>query len=191
MELLARFLGSLAESFEGFLEVEEEEGNPKETSPSKESKRCLSSMSDVIFDLQSQYFQRDDVALENFAKFFKELSEEEREHSEKFIKYQKMRGGRVFLQDIKKPMKDEWGSGLEAMQCALELQKVTNQLLLEMHKMASDATDPHLCDFIDSYFLKESVEVIKKLGDHITSLKKVTAAHDGMGEYLFDKHSLS
>ena len=51
--------------------------------------------------MQSFYFDRDDVALKGFAKFFKESSDEEREHGEKLMKLQNMRGGRIVLQDIK------------------------------------------------------------------------------------------
>jgi ferritin heavy chain len=43
-----------------------------------------------------------------------------------FVKYQNMRGGRVVLQDIIKPIKDEWGSALEAVQAALDLEKRVN-----------------------------------------------------------------
>lgn len=46
------------------------------------------------------YFDRDDVALPGFKKFFKKSSDEEREHAQKFIKYQNMRGGRVVLAPI-------------------------------------------------------------------------------------------
>ena len=51
---------------------------------------------------------------------------EEKEHAEKFMKFQVQHGGRIILSDIKKPLKDEWGSGLEAMQVALELEKTVN-----------------------------------------------------------------
>lgn len=50
---------------------------------------------------QSYYFDRDDVALKNFAKYFLHQSHEEREHAEKLMKLQNQRGGRIFLQDIK------------------------------------------------------------------------------------------
>ena len=50
---------------------------------------------------QSYYFDRDDVALKGFAKFFKQSSDEEREHGEKLMKLQNTRGGRIVLQDIK------------------------------------------------------------------------------------------
>ncbi|XP_013876927.1 ferritin, liver middle subunit [Austrofundulus limnaeus] len=136
------------------------------------------------------YFSRDDVALPGFAHFFKENSDEEREHAEKLMEFQNKRGGRIFLQDIKKPERNEWGSGLEAMQSALQLEKNVNQALLDLHKLASDRTDPHLCDFLESHYLNEQVETIKKLGDYITNLTSMDANTNKMAEYLFDKHSL-
>ncbi|KAM7372631.1 hypothetical protein PAMP_009786 [Pampus punctatissimus] len=136
------------------------------------------------------YFSRDDVALPGFSHFFKENSDEEREHAEKLLSFQNKRGGRIFFQDIKKPERDEWGSGLEAMQCALQLEKNVNQALLDLHKLASEHVDPHLCDFLESHYLNEQVEAIKKLGDHITNLSRMDAQNNKMAEYLFDKHTL-
>ncbi|XP_069805143.1 ferritin, middle subunit-like [Dendropsophus ebraccatus] len=136
------------------------------------------------------YFDRDDVALHHVAEFFKERSHEEREHAEKFMKCQNKRGGRVVLQEIKKPDRDEWGSPLEAMQAALSLEKTVNQALLELHNVAMERKDPHLCDLLECEYLKEHVEHIKKIGDHITNLKRLGVPNNGMGEYLFDKHSM-
>ncbi|KAG2455386.1 FRIM protein, partial [Polypterus senegalus] len=138
----------------------------------------------------AHYFKRDDVALEGFAKFFKELSEEEKEHADKLMEFQNKRGGRIFLQDIRKPDKDEWGSGLDAVQTALLLEKNINQALLDVHKVATDRVDPHLCDFLETHYLKEQVEIIKKLGDHITNLRKTGSSSGGLAEYLFDKLTL-
>uniref|UniRef100_A0A3Q2X0Z7 Ferritin n=1 Tax=Haplochromis burtoni TaxID=8153 RepID=A0A3Q2X0Z7_HAPBU len=89
-----------------------------------------------------------------------------------------------------KPERDEWGSGLEAMQCALQLEKNVNQALLDLHKLASQHNDPHLCDFLESHYLDEQVKSIKKLGDHITNLTRMDAHNNKMAEYLFDKHTL-
>jgi len=133
------------------------------------------------------YFDRDDVALPGFHKYFKKNSEEEREHAEKFMKYQNQRGGRIVLQDIKKPERDEWGSALEAMQAALALEKHVNQALLDLHKLADGHGDAQFCDWIEANFLTEQVEAIKEISDHITNLKRVGS---GMGEYLYDKHSM-
>ncbi|KAG3290492.1 FTH1-containing, partial [Ictidomys tridecemlineatus] len=116
------------------------------------------------------------VALKNFAKYFPHQSHEEREHAEKLMKLQNQRGGRVFLQDIKKPDRDDCDNGLNAMECALHLEKSVNQSLLELHKL--------------THYLNEQVKSIKELGDRVTNLHKMGAPESGMAEYLFDKHTL-
>uniref|UniRef100_A0A2K5RLV5 Ferritin n=1 Tax=Cebus imitator TaxID=2715852 RepID=A0A2K5RLV5_CEBIM len=104
------------------------------------------------------------LELYNFAKYFLHQSHEEREHAEKLMKLQNQRGGRIFLQDIKKPGHDDWESGLNAMECALHLEKNVNRSLLELHKLAADKNDPHLCDFIETHYPNEQVKSIKELG---------------------------
>jgi len=130
------------------------------------------------------YFDRDDIALPGFAKFFNDSSKEERAHAEILMKFQNQRGGRIVLQDIKKPERDEWGTGLEAMQATLALEKSVNQSLLDLHAIADSHKDPQMCDMIESNYLNEQVEAIKQIGDYITRLKRVGP---GVGEFLFDK----
>lgn len=52
------------------------------------------------------------MALPNIAKYFKEQSYEEREHAQKLIDYQIMRGGNLVLSDVKAPEIQNWGSAL-------------------------------------------------------------------------------
>jgi ferritin heavy chain len=137
-----------------------------------------------VYMSMAAYYDRDDVALPGFSHFFKECSHEEREHAEKLSKYQNKRGGRVVLNPIDKPPKDNWGTGLEGLQAALELEKSVNQALLDLHKIANGHTDPQMCDFLEREFLEEQVESIKKLGDYITSSKR---AGPGLGEWHFDR----
>lgn len=136
------------------------------------------------YQSMSFYFSRDDVALNGFAKYFKHASDEEREHAEKLMEFQNKRGGRVVLQDIKKPDRDEWGCGLDAMQVALGLEKSVNQSLLDLHAVGDAHKDAQMTDFLEGEFLQEQVKAIKEIGDHITNLKRVGA---GLGEYMFDK----
>ncbi|XP_072860657.1 ferritin heavy chain A [Pogona vitticeps] len=143
-----------------------------------------------VYLSMSSYFDRDDVALHHVAKFFRSQSHEEREHAEKLLKFQSQRGGRVLLQDIKKPEKDAWGTTLDAMEAALQLEKSVNKAHLDLHRLASDQGDPHLCDFLESHYLDEQVKSIKLLGDYVTNLRRLGAAQGGLGEYLFDKHTL-
>ncbi|XP_055335144.1 soma ferritin-like [Paramacrobiotus metropolitanus] len=133
------------------------------------------------------YFDRDDVALKGFAKFFMKQSHDEREHAEKLMKYQNMRGGRIVLADIKKPERDEWGSGLDAMSAALQLEKNVNTALLEVHSIANKHGDPQMCDFIETEYLEEQVKSIKEISEYVTNLKRVGP---GLGEYQFDHETL-
>jgi ferritin heavy chain len=137
-----------------------------------------------VYQSMSFYFDRDDVALKGFAKFFKESSDEERGHAEKLMKYQNKRGGRVVLQPIQKPDRDEWGCGLEAMEAALALEKTVNQALLDLHKVADGHGDAQMCDFLESEYLEEQVEAIKDISDRITNIKRVGT---GLGEWHYDK----
>ncbi|XP_043540919.1 ferritin, middle subunit-like [Chiloscyllium plagiosum] len=89
---------------------------------------------------------------------------------------------------FQKPERDEWGNGLQAMQVALDLEKNVNQSLLDLHQLATAQTDPHLCDFLETHYLDEEVEIIKRLGDYITNLKRLGAPENGLGEYLFGSH---
>jgi len=137
------------------------------------------------YQSMSFYFDRDDVALPGFSKFFKKMSDEEREHAEELMKYQNKRGGRVVLQDIKKPDRDEWGTGLNAMQVALGLEQSVNQALLDLHAVADSHKDAQMTDFLEGTYLQEQVKSIKELGDFITNLKRVGP---GLGEYQFDQN---
>lgn len=136
-----------------------------------------------VYQSMAFYFDRDDVALKGFSKFFKKSSEEERGHAEKLMKYQNMRGGRIVLQPIQKPECDEWGSCLEALEAALALEKSINQSLLDLHKIADTHGDAEMGDFVEE-FLEEQVESIKDLSDKISNIKRVGT---GIGEWQFDK----
>ena len=97
--------------------------------------------------------------------------------------FQNKRGGRIVLQDIGKPAQDEWGTPLQGIEAALELEKTVNQSILDIHAVASSRNDPQLCDFLETHFLTEQVEAIKELSDWVTKLKGVGP---GLGEHIID-----
>ncbi|KAJ7341321.1 hypothetical protein JRQ81_005277 [Phrynocephalus forsythii] len=76
------------------------------------------------------------------------------------------------------------------MQVSLQLKNNVNQPLLDLHQVASRRNDPHMCDFLETYYLDEEVKLIKKLRDHVTNLKHVRAQDEGFGKYLFDRLTL-
>ncbi|EGW03981.1 Apoptosis regulator BAX [Cricetulus griseus] len=147
------------------------------------------------------YFDRDDVALEGVGHFFRELAEEKGEGAERLLKFQNDHGGRALFQDVQKPSQDEWdewGKTQEAMEVALALEKNLNQALLDLHSLGSGRTDPHLCDFLESHFLDEEVKLIKKMGNHLTDIRRVAGPQPtqtgvpqpSLGEYLFERLTL-
>ncbi|KAJ7961176.1 Ferritin [Quillaja saponaria] len=137
------------------------------------------------------YFDRDNIALKGHAKFYKESSGEEREHAEKLIKYQNTRGGKVILHSILNPLSEfehaEKGDALYAMELALSLEKLTNEKLLSLHSVADSNNDPQLADFIESEFLTEQVEAIKKVAEYVAQLRRVGKGH---GVWHFDQRLL-
>ncbi|KAB1252573.1 Ferritin heavy chain [Camelus dromedarius] len=136
------------------------------------------------------YFDRDDVALKHLARFFLRCSRHLGERAESLMPLQNQRRGRLCFHDIRKPDRDAWESGLRSMQCTLRLEKRVSQSLLDLHQLASDKSDAHLCHFLQSHCLNQQVEFIKELGDHITTLCKMGTLKVGMAEYLFNKLTL-
>ncbi|KAK2165447.1 hypothetical protein LSH36_50g05058 [Paralvinella palmiformis] len=140
-----------------------------------------------VYQSMAWYFDRDDVALPGFHKFFARASAEERIHAEALMAYQNRRGGRIVLQNIKRPDRDEWGSGLEAMKMALSLEKSVNQCLTDLRRLAESKGDVQFTHFLDENYLKGQIGDIKELSDYITTLTNVGS---GLGEYSFDKETL-
>ncbi|XP_059660913.1 ferritin-3, chloroplastic-like [Cornus florida] len=145
-----------------------------------------------VYHAMYAYFDRDNVALKGLAKFFKESSQEERQHAEKFMEYQNKRGGKVKLQSMLMPVSDfdhiEKGDALYAMELVLSLEKLTNEKLLNLHKIADQNNDVQLVDFIESEFLVEQVEAIKKISEYVAQLRRVGKGH---GAWHFDQMLLN
>lgn len=132
----------------------------------------------------ASHFDRDDIALKGAHEFFMKNSDEERGHATKLIQFQNQRGGRVVYQDIKAPEKADWGTLIEAMQTAMDLEKHVNQALLDLHAIAGKHSDAQMCDFIENHYLTEQVEAIKEIAGHITNLRR---NGPGLGEFMYDK----
>ena len=76
------------------------------------------------------------------------------------------------------------------MEAALLLEKNLNQALLDLHGLASARRDPHICDFLENHVLHEEVKLIKKMGEHLTNLRRLAGPQAGLGEYLFERLTL-
>ncbi|XP_028792031.1 ferritin-2, chloroplastic-like [Neltuma alba] len=141
-----------------------------------------------VYHAVHAYFDRDNIALKGLAKFFKDSSVEERQHAEKLMEYQNIRGGRVKLQSLLMPLSEydhiEKGDALNAMELALSLKKLNNGKLLDLHQLANENNDAQLTDFIESEFLADQVESIKKISEYVAQLRRVGKGH---GVWHFDQ----
>lgn len=137
---------------------------------------------------RQKFTDQSEAALNEQIKFFKESSEEEREHAEKFMEYQNKRGGKVKLQSILMPLSEfdhaEKGDALYAMELALSLEKLTNEKLLNLHAVATRNNDVQLADFVENEYLQEQVEAIKKISEYVAQLRRVDKGH---GVWHFDQ----
>ncbi|GMH30021.1 hypothetical protein Nepgr_031864 [Nepenthes gracilis] len=78
----------------------------------------------------------------------------------------------------------EKGDALYAMELALSLEKLVNEKLLKLQSVAEENNDPQMQDFIESEFLAEQVEAIKKISEYVTQLRMVSQGH---GVWHFDQ----
>jgi len=145
-----------------------------------------------IYHALYSYFDRDDVALPGLAKYFKESSEEEREHAEKFMTYQNQRGGRVKLLSIVLPPMEfgnaEKGDALYAMELVLSLEKLVSEKLYNLHRVAEEAHDIHLKHLVEGEWLTEQIESIRKISGFVSELRRI--GKDGHGVVYWDKELL-
>ena len=133
------------------------------------------------------YFDRDNVNLPGFAKFFSQQSLEEREHAEHFMKYNNQRGGRVKLHPIAVPemefdSTDGTSDAIHAMDLHLQIEKFVFRKLNDLHKVAQQANDAQMQDFVEGY-LQHQVDAVKTAADYVAQLKRVRTPH---AVYHFD-----
>jgi ferritin heavy chain len=138
----------------------------------------------------STYFGRDDIALQPLVKYFEKASLEEREHARVLIDYQNMRGGIVNLSLIPDPelftslKTHDFSNVLDAFKIALNLEKMVNQNLLDLHTISDNNKDPQFCDFLEGTYLNEQVEAISELSKIITQLTQIGDNKYGIWDFV-------
>ena len=138
----------------------------------------------LSYHVISTYFNRDDIGLHKLVDYFNKASLEEREHADKLMNYQNMRGGVVRIESIK-PSKIELGLPNDifgAFTKALEMEKEINQHLLDLHKIAEN--DPQFCDYLEGEFLKEQVEAISELSKIISVIERFNGDQHAIWNYI-------
>ena len=101
-------------------------------------------------------------------------------HAQMLMQYQRDREGHIVLQDIKKPERGRWGTGLEACgEAALAVAQQFNGSLLVMRRVAGKNGDRHMVVFINADLLQKQVESVNALTSFVTQLER---AAEGYGD---------
>ena len=141
----------------------------------------------LSYHLLSAHFDRDDVGLNKLRDYFQKASLEEREHADKLMAYQNMRGGRVLFNNIMPKhftLTQVNNDILPAFVFALDLEKSINEHLLNLHKVASSSNDPQFSDYLEGEFLKEQVEAINEISKIISILTRFNGDQHAMWNYV-------
>ena len=135
-------------------------------------------------------YHHHDVALKLVAHFLLLLSLERSKRAKSLMFLPNRHGSHACFLDIRMPETQERESSLQAMQDTLHLEKSVSQSLLDLHHLATESSNAHLCHFLEMCHLDQQLEFIEELGDHLTSVRKMRSLEGGLVEYVFDKLTL-
>ena len=122
----------------------------------------------------SLYFDREDAALDNLSRYFKKMSEEEKEHADMLCRYLNKRGGHVVLTDIPAPSLDISMENdiLDSFTKSLTLEQNIDMSLKHLYSKAEEHQDINFCNFLEQ-FLEEQIVSINELSKQITRLNRL------------------
>ena len=143
----------------------------------------------LSYHMLSTYFDRDDIGLNSLRDYFSKASLEEREHADKLMKYQNMRGGVVCLDNITATpfqLRDSERKHdiLKAFTFAVDLEKTINQHLINLHEVASSENDPQFSDYLEGEFLEEQVTAISELSKIVSVLNRFDGDQHAIWNYV-------
>lgn len=126
------------------------------------------------------YFQS--LSLAGFATWMRGQVQEELFHAMKFYDFVFERGGKVELQDIKKP-DAQWKSPLEAFKHVLEHEQHVTSLINDLADLSMKEKDHATLNFLQ-WFIAEQVEEESTAGEIVDKLKLIK--NDSSGLFLLD-----
>ncbi len=134
-----------------------------------------------LYFSMSAYFQ--DKGLTGFAKWMEAQTVEEIGHAKKIYDYVFDRGGKVELEEIKKPPK-EWNSPLDAFKSALEHERYVSGLINNLVKIAMEENDYMTNNFLQ-WFVAEQVEEEASVSEIVQKLEMI--GDRGNGLFMMDR----
>nr|KAF6378135.1 hypothetical protein mMyoMyo1_005359 [Myotis myotis] len=122
--------------------------------------------------LSMAYNSIDESVQPCFATFFEDQADMKRENGKEFLEYLGKRGNKICLPVFKRPEIENWGTGLRALECALDLEDRLTTLLLDLKTTASANKERDVLEFIGKY-LKEQKRSTKNLQTKLKYCKEI------------------
>ncbi|XP_037381560.1 ferritin, heavy subunit-like [Talpa occidentalis] len=110
-------------------------------------------ISDAYLSMACYY--NEETGLPPFAPFFEDQAEVKREHAKEFLRYLRTREAKICLPVIKRPDIDNWGTGIQAIESALELENKLEKLLEDLKTLASGKKETNLLRFLRKFLDKQ------------------------------------
>ncbi|XP_065056448.1 ferritin, heavy subunit-like isoform X2 [Rhopilema esculentum] len=139
------------------------------------------------------FFAHEDYNLPHLSNYFLESAKEELKHAQSMMEYQVLRGAHVqFSKFSFETPTVSFKSALQALKKALEIETDITKEIIKIWKKASEYNDVHMSDFLETNFVTEQYEALKKYKSLIKTLERMTKdskdqALQKLAEFQFDK----
>ncbi|XP_040477071.1 soma ferritin-like isoform X1 [Ursus maritimus] len=129
------------------------------------------------------YDEESDVPV--YIPFFQDQAEVKRQQAKQFIKYLKERQSKVCLPVTKRPDVESWGTDLQAIVIALELEKALHKHLQDLKSLASKNSETDLLEFLKKFLDKQkrNIKYLEYQHSYQKDLERLTAM-EGSSEQL-------
>ncbi|XP_040340954.1 soma ferritin-like [Herpailurus yagouaroundi] len=87
------------------------------------------------------YYYDEETEAPLYLPFFEDQIEVKKEHAKQFITYLREHRSKICLPVIKRPDIDNWGTGIQAIESALQLENTLNKLLQDLMNLASQNSE--------------------------------------------------
>ncbi|XP_042810275.1 soma ferritin-like [Panthera leo] len=91
--------------------------------------------------LFQSYYYDEETEAPLYLPFFEDQIEVKKEHAKQFITYLREHRSKICLPVIKRPDIDNWGTGIQAIESALQLENTLNKLLQDLMNLASQNSE--------------------------------------------------
>ncbi|XP_061705926.1 ferritin-2 heavy chain-like [Cydia pomonella] len=115
--------------------------------------------------------------------FFIRMYHEELQHMEDLIQYQLYRGGIPTIKALNAPVPKDKITMLEAFKHVLDMEHCVTDLIKTLVSTAEKDKDYHCANFLITVFLKEQMNSIHNLSQHVTHIARISEDPDALHQY--------